>query len=108
MADPPVEPARALTPAQQQHQANALEWLIEGQAVRHILEALAAAGEKDPGAVIAAAADELRKDGDQVDPLTIRGFALHGYREIYRRALEAGDYAAALRAIKLMQDTAGS
>jgi alpha-galactosidase/6-phospho-beta-glucosidase family protein len=42
----------------------------------------------------------------RANPDTIRGFALASCREIYQRTMTIGDFANALRAIKLLWDLA--
>jgi len=79
-------------------------WLVAGQTMDSISEALAHHHPTaDQTATLTAVAESLANDAN-TDPAALRGWALNAYREIYRRALELGDLAIALRAAKTMAE----
>lgn len=79
-------------------------WLVEGATIAQVREAI---GEHypavDPDAAMAAVCDDLAADA-QTDRTALKGWTMNAYREIYRRALELGDLATALRAAKLLSE----
>jgi hypothetical protein len=84
--------------------AQTILWLIEGNRVDDVSQALRAAYPgADPAALVARAADHFATIA-QADPTVIRGWCLESLREMYRRMVDVGDYAGALKALReLMQ-----
>ena len=80
----------------------AIVWLIEGNRIEDVKEALAA---KFPTAnietVIAAAGDHFETVAYS-DESVIVGWALESCRELYRRMVDCGDYSGALKALSEM------
>lgn len=96
-----VSTAAAPTPSEV---AQVKAWFIEGHPTERVGELIA---ENFPLAdqlqLLQAVGDDLRKDA-AVDRDAVRGFAINAFREIYRQAMEAGDFAAAIRAVKLLTE----
>jgi len=81
--------------------------MLDGHGITDIREALAAKHpEADPPATLAAALQTF-DDAGRSDPVVIRGWTLEAYRTIYQKMLSIGDYANALKAVKLIYDIAG-
>ncbi len=76
-------------------------WMLEGQPLVNILEALHEKGEtaKSICEIITAAQKEWTELGS-VDGEQIKGFARGAAMHLYRKMVEIGDYANALRAIQ--------
>ena len=76
------------------------QWIIGGASEREIEQA---AAKEWPDVkvrpLIVTAMKGIAKSA-RPDPETVEGWAFEGLRVIYQRALEAGDFSAALRAIK--------
>jgi hypothetical protein len=80
--------------------AQAILWMLEGNRSEDIAQALRAKfPDEEPTALLNAAADHFATVA-QADPLVIRGFCLEALREMYRRMVDVGDYAGALKALK--------
>lgn len=83
-----------------------MDWMLQGASGAQIMEAVA---EKFPGVN---AGDILQKAGDHFEKIAtadtglIRGWCYEATRDLYRRMLEVGDYANALRAVKQLRDFA--
>jgi len=76
------------------------KWVIEGHTHADIVQAIAENfATMNAAGLIEAAADALHRDA-RANLDIMRGWALNAYREVYRRALETGDFSAALRAAK--------
>jgi len=79
-------------------------WIVQGHGEADIHEAAAA---KWPDAkvrpLIVKALAEIAKAGEP-DGKLIRGFAIEGTREIYRKCLEVADHQTALRALKQLTE----
>ncbi len=102
---PEPEPVRTPEEAARIHQV--FRWIIEGQTEHDIRQAIAETWplhEATP--LIIAAIDQLQKSG-RFEADVVRGWCFEAYRELFRKTLEIGDFAAALRAVKLIQDMAG-
>ena len=86
--------------------AQVFTWILAGHRRADIEAAIA---EKIPGAdaeaLIKTVVKELEKAAD-TPPKAIVGFCIEGIREAYRRAVEAGDNLAALRALGQLQGIA--
>jgi len=79
-------------------------WLIEGQTVANVTEAAATIWPEKANKLadcLQLVAADLAADGN-MDPDTLRGWTANAYREIYRRGLETGDLATALKAAQLL------
>jgi hypothetical protein len=81
------------------------QWIIAGHTQADVVDAIA---EKYPNEkarpLIVAALKQLAEAGAQPDANLVRGFAMEGTREIYRKATEIGDHQTALRALKQLMD----
>lgn len=80
-----------------------VEWALLGHSAYNLTEAVAA---KYPdfaaNDVIALVAHHFCLAG-QADGVNVRGFAIEGYRELYRKALKIGDLATALKALARLE-----
>ena len=84
-----------------------VKWIIEGQSVHDIRESIETAWpDKNAQPLMVAAAREIEKAAD-VEPALVRGFAIEATRTIFQKAMEIGDLATALRAVKQLTDLAG-
>lgn len=82
-------------------------WILEGQAEHDVREAIALQWEgADAGPLIIAAVGRFLEAG-QFEADVMRGWCAEAYREIYRRAMESGDAATALRAVKHLAQLGG-
>jgi hypothetical protein len=80
--------------------AEILRWVLQGQSSRDIRQAAAKLWpDQAAEPLIVEALRELEATADMPAPLLL-AFAIESSREIYRRALEAGDMPTALRAVK--------
>jgi hypothetical protein len=81
-------------------------WIIAGHTEPDIMDAIR---EKFPNAkarpLIVQAMKQIA-DAGEPDKGLVKGFAIEGTREIYRKALEVGDHQTALRALKQLVDLA--
>lgn len=94
----PASPATATTPADPLRQV--VKWIVDGQTEPDITDAIQKTWPKIKARpLIVRAVGEIAKAGSP-DVQALRGFALEGTREIYRKALEVGDHQTALRALK--------
>ncbi len=80
------------------------KWILSGAMEPDILEAIEATwpGES-PKPLIAAAIERFCKAGE-MEPAAVIGWCFEAYRDLYRRMVEIGDFAGALRAIKLITE----
>lgn len=82
-------------------------WILEGNSEHDVREAIAAKWPHAPADPLIIAAVTRFQDAGRFQPEIMTGWCAEAYREIYRRSLEAGDCAAALRAVKLLSELAG-
>jgi hypothetical protein len=74
--------------------------MLEGNRAEDIVQAIRTTyAEENPEQLINAAGDHFATVGE-ADTSVIRGWCLEAYREMYRRMVDIGDYAGALKAIK--------
>lgn len=82
-----------------------VRWLLDGATERDIAAGIA---EKWPDAdsrpLIAAAMMEISASAD-ADPSLVQAWCFEAARNIYRQALANGDFGAALRALKMVQES---
>jgi len=79
-------------------------WIIDGQQAGDILESIAEHYPKQtPRILLAAVFDDLIRESAEIDEDLVRGFLLNAYRELYRRAFEINDFAAALAALRAFE-----
>src|SRR4051812_38016457 len=77
-----------------------VSWIIAGHSEPDIVDAIKKTWPKTKARpLILEAVRQIAKAGAP-DGELVRGFALEGTREIYRKALEVGDHQTALRALK--------
>ena len=79
-------------------------WIVAGATEHQVAEAIKThwpAAEVKP--LIVAAIEQLRQSG-QLDVKVVRGWCFEAQRDLYRRMLEIGDFAGALRAVKQIHD----
>jgi hypothetical protein len=118
---PPGRPAREAPPAAEETtpetaqdlaalstqaaRANqALRWILEGASEYDILEAMQQAWPcADHAAILLAAVDQIR-DASRMDRTVVAGFCAEATRDLYRRMVEIGDFAGALRAIRQLRE----
>jgi hypothetical protein len=92
----PVDPVKQIT-----------AWIIAGHGEPDIAEAIAATWPNAKARpLIIDALKKLTEAGAEPDRDLVRGFAMEGTREIYRRAAEMGDLQTALRALKQLMELA--
>lgn len=83
--------------------AQVFGWIISGAAEHEIIEAIDKLWpDAKPKPLIAAAMKRITAEAD-VDRATLMGWCIAATRAIYQRAVEAGDHAAALRAVKQLE-----
>lgn len=83
-------------------------WIVQGQTEGHIVEAIAAKWpDQDSRPLIVAALQQVEKAGDVNARLT-KGWCIEAYRELHRRLVEMGDYAAAVRAVAKINEISSS
>jgi len=81
-----------------------VKWALQGVTQNDLREAVEQPFPgKRPELLLAAATKEFEAAG-KADRTAIRGFCFYASRDLYRRALEIGDFATALRAIKQLDD----
>jgi len=86
--------------------ATVVDWMLQGASGAQILEALAV---KFPGIEAREALTAAGNHFEQIsnaDPRLIRGWCYEATRDLYRRMIEIGDYANALKAVKQLRDFA--
>lgn len=101
-------PLTAISPSKCEAEAAAVhqvfKWILAGGTERDIREAIAKhfpAGDAQP--LIVAAMRQYEKAGT-FDAKIVTGWCFEAYRDLYRRMVEIGDFAGALRAVKLILD----
>lgn len=83
---------------------NVVDWMLQGASGAQILEAINEKfPEEKPGELLRYAGEHFEMIANS-DTRLIRGWCYEATRELYRRMLEVGDYANALRAVKQMRD----
>ena len=92
---------RALTITPKPDQVDQVfKWIIEGNNSHDIIAAIKKEFPDAPAdALLLAAGDQLR-DASRFEMERVVGWAIASTRELYRRLVQTGDYAGALRAIK--------
>ena len=81
-----------------------VDWMLQGASGAQILEAIAVKfPEMQPAELLTAAGNHFEKISN-ADPRLIRGWCFEATRDLYRRMIEIGDYANALRAVKQLRD----
>jgi hypothetical protein len=84
-----------------------LQWIIQGENDANVLEAIKEFfPDQDPTALYEAAVDKVA-DASQVETSVIFGWLLLSRRELYRKMVEIGDFAGALRATEQIEKIAG-
>lgn len=79
------------------------KWIIAGHDASDITEAVRASKfDGEPGPLILAAMGRLKRAAN-FDPMIMLGWCVEATRELYRKMVESGDYAGALRAVKQME-----
>ena len=95
---PPPDPARV---------EQALKWILTGARDADIVEAISTTWpEQALGPLLAAAMQSLAASAE-TDNAVVRGFCFEATKDLYRRMVEIGDFAGALRAIKQLHELAG-
>lgn len=83
-----------------------IRWLISGVREADIVEAIRATWpDQALQPLILAAVEQLAEAGNP-EPAVVHGFCMEATRDLYRRMVEIGDFAGALRAVKLLHDLA--
>jgi hypothetical protein len=84
----------------------AVKWIVAGNSEPDVLDAIAATfPDAKARPLIVRAIEYIAKQG-KPDVQLVRGFAIEGTREIYRKCLEVGDHQTALRALKQLMELA--
>ena len=79
-------------------------WIIEGQQAGDILESIAEHYPKQtPSVLLTAVFEDLASESANINEDLVKGFLLNAYRELYRRAFEAHDFAAALSSLRAFE-----
>lgn len=86
-------------------QANqVVDWMLQGASGAQIIEAISEKfPDTKPGDLLRVAGEHFEKIAN-ADTRLIRGWCYEATRDLYRRMLEVGDYANALRAVKQLRD----
>ncbi len=81
-------------------------WVLTGASNYDIEEAIRTTWpDADATQLVLAVAEQLA-DGATADPAIVRGWCFHATRDLYRRMVEIGDFAGAIRAVKLLKEFA--
>jgi hypothetical protein len=88
----------AITPADRIDQVR--RWIIDGHSEHDIGQAIAAAWPDERAKPLIVAALKLIAASGSVDQDLARGWCFEAYRSLYVKALEAADFATALRCIR--------
>lgn len=75
-------------------------WIVEGQSEQDIVEAVEAKWPDSKGRPLILAAVKRIAESASPEQDTVRGWCIEATRHTYAQALAAGDFGAALRAIK--------
>jgi len=80
-------------------------WIITGHGDADVLGAIEKywPGQK-PKPLLVAAWKRIARSGAGADPDSVKGFVIEAARVIYQKALEAGDFSAAIRAVKMIAE----
>lgn len=81
-------------------------WIIAGNNEADVLDAITAQWPDAKAKPLIVKAIKAIAEAGQPDADVIRGFAIEGTREIYRKALEVADHQTALRALKQLVELA--
>jgi len=83
-----------------------IQWLLEGQTETDIAAAIKKTYPRvQQRPLILRARGEIAK-ASEIDPDEVLGFAMLGTKDVYRRAIAAGDMPVALRALKQLRELA--
>lgn len=83
-----------------------VRWLLTGARDADVVEAIRTTWpDQELQPLVQAAANDLAESG-RFDREVIRGWCLESSKDLYRRMVEIGDFAGALRAIKQIRDLA--
>jgi len=84
-----------------------LKWVLDGQSRADIVEAVEKhfPGE-EPGALLAAVMIAFETTAANFNADVVAGWCFEAYRDLYRRMVDTGDYAGAMKAAKLMLELA--
>jgi hypothetical protein len=103
-AEPAPSPASLASEAARINQV--WHWILEGATEFDILEAMQQAWpEADHAALLIGAVNKIR-ESSRLDPTTVLGFCVEATRDLFRRMVEIGDFAGALRAIRQLRELA--
>lgn len=75
-------------------------WILEGHRDADIKESLAEAYPKEDAGKLIADTLKYLAIVSRSDTTVLRGWCLEAYRELYRKMVDVGDYAGAIRAVK--------
>ena len=96
-AEPGPDPARV---------EQTIKWLLTGARESDVLQAIETNWPGQlPLPLIQSAVDQLAASGD-IDPTVVRGWCFEAAKSLYQKMAEIGDFAGALRAVKLLYDMA--
>lgn len=82
------------------------KWIISGHSEYDINEAIGAQWPEEKTKPLIVAAIQKIRDTGTIDAKTLNGWCFESTRDIYRRMIEIGDFAGALKAIKQLAEFA--
>jgi len=93
-------------PIKTEHVNQVVNWILEGNSEFDLLGAIRdKLGGHSANDLLLKAAEHFQAAGN-TEPIALRGFCIESYREIYRKALDIGDYTTALKALSKLEASA--
>jgi hypothetical protein len=113
VAVPPATPPPELAPLPNQPPRDIVAgWFLDGQRTNDVREAIRAywpdLDEAQTVELLTAATEGFRREAELCDVEIVVGFALTSTRDLYRRLVDVGDFATALRALESLTKLARS
>jgi len=86
--------------------AQVMQWILAGETAHHVKEAIAKFyPTEEPTALILEVMVGFEKAAN-FNPAVVQGWCFEAYRDLYRRMVFIGDFAGALRAVRMIEDLA--
>jgi hypothetical protein len=83
------------------------EWIVQGAAEHQIVDAIAKTWpDEEARPLIVPCMKKIAKNAE-ADPEAVRGWCFEATRYLYQQSIAAGNFAVALKAIKMLHDMAG-
>ena len=98
------DPTKTATESHADPVVQVFKWVLAGNAESDIVEALAATYPKADGTKVMAAVMTQFRESAEIETDVVMGWCIESTRDLYRRMVEIGDFASALRAIKQMAE----